>query len=361
MKALDEPGGRTVPSDDKEDPAMKIDVTDLSPVKKSLSIEIGADIIEREAKSVLGNYARKAKIPGFRPGKAPLSVIKTRFKQEVEEDVRERVMTRYYQKATQEKGLVPLGEPVVDDFDFKEGEPMRFKTTFEVLPKVELKDYKGIEAKRPTSKVDDSEVDGALEQLRESRTQLAALEEGTAAGTGDILIADLAGTPDEGEAFDREKMFLEVGASEHVPAFNEKIEGAKAGDELDFSVDYPKEYNIPDLAGKTVRYVVKVHEVKRKQVPELDDEFAKDLGDFADMAALRDRVLKDLQHRKGHEAENAVRNAVLDKLLLDNPVVLPDVLVETETRARLEEMIREMMMQGMDPGKMEMDWASSAN
>lgn len=342
---------------DHEEPALKIDVTDVSPVKKIMSIEIGADLVARESKAVLNNYARKARIPGFRPGKAPLSVIKTRFKQEVEEDVRERVITRYYHKATQAKGLHPLGDPVVDEIDFAEGEPLRFKTTFEVLPKIELKDWKGIEVRRPKTEVRNEEVDESLEHVRQSHTKLAAVEEGATATTGDVMVADLTGTPDEGEPFGRERMFIEIGGTEHLPAFNDRLEGAKPGDELDFAVDYPTEYAVQELAGKSVRYRILVHEIKRKLVPELDDEFAKDLGDFQDLAALRERLRHDLQHGKQRDAENSIRNGVLDKVLLANPIVLPDLLVEVETRQRLEAMIGQMMRQGLDPEKMELDWA----
>jgi len=283
-------------------------------------------------------------------------VIKNRFKQEVAEDVRERVMTRYYLQAAQEKGFRPLGDPVVDEVNFEEGEPLRFKTTFEVLPKIELRDWKGVEVRRPQAEVKDADLDASLEQIRQSHARLVAVEEGTAAATGDILVADLAGTPDEGEPFERERMFIEVGGTEHLPAFNEQLEGAKAGDDLEFGVEYPKEYAVPDLAGKTVQYRIRVHEVKRREVPELDDEFAKDLGDFADLAALRERVRHDLQHKSEHDAENHVRNAVLDKVLLANPVALPEVLVEMETRHRLEELIGQLMRQGLDPEKMELNW-----
>jgi trigger factor len=284
-----------------------------------------------------------------------LSVIRSRFKKEVEDDVRDRVMSRSFREAAREHGLRPLGDPVVDEVKDEEGEPFRFKVSFEILPEIEVKDYKGVEVLRESDAVAEIDVDNALEELRQSRSQLKT-EEGRAAVTGDVIVCDLEGEPADGEPFRRERIFVEVGATANPPTFNEKIEGAKAGDELDFTVDYPAEYENPDLAGKAVRYRVRVHEVKVREVPALDDEFAKDLGDFDDLAALRARVREDLESQKKREVEQKLRQAVLDKVLLQNPAVLPDALVEDEIRHRLEQIIRRLYMQGVDPEKVELDW-----
>lgn len=334
---------------------MKVDLTEQSPVKKTLAIEIDADEIAKETKNVLRGYASKANIPGFRQGKAPLSVIESRFKKEVDEEVRERVMSRSFRDAAKEHGLRPLGDPVVDEVKNEEGEPFSFKVSFEVLPELEVKNYKGVEVRRPSVAVGEADVDEALEELRQSRSKLNTQEDRDAI-TGDVILCDLKGTPDEGEIFERERMMVEVGASGNPPTFNEKLEGVRAGAELDFKVDYPKEYDTPELAGKSVRYEIAVHEVKIREVPDLDDEFAKDLGEFDDLAALRARVREDLEARKKHEVDQQVSQAVLDKVLIENPVVLPDVLVEDEVRHRLEEMVRRMYMQGIDPEKVELDW-----
>jgi len=334
---------------------MRVDLTDQSPVKKVMAIEVEPDVMAQETKSVLRGYASKARIPGFRPGKAPLSVVESRFKQEVRDDVRERVMARCFREATAERGLKPLGDPVVNDVEEDAGGPFRFKVTFEVLPQLEVRNYKGVEVLRPRDGVEEAEVDKALEELRQSRTRLLT-EEGREAITGDVIVCDVHGAPGDGEPFQRERMFLEVGGTGHPPAFDEKLLGVRSGDEREFTVDYPAEFEARELAGKPVRYVVKVHEVKVRQVPELDDEFAKDMGEFADLAALRARVREDLEARKKHEVDRQVGQRILDKVLVDNPVVLPDVLVEDEIRHRLEEVVRRMYMQGIDPEKVELDW-----
>jgi trigger factor len=334
---------------------MKIELTDHSPVKKSLAVELDAEVVAKETAAVMKVYAAKVQIPGFRKGKAPTSVIKTRFAKEVREEVRERLVSRHFREAVQEKGLSPIGNPVLEEISDDEGGPMTFKAGFEILPEIEVKGHKGIEVRRPSAKVEKADIDKTMEELRESQAKLVA-EEGREAVTGDVLIADIEGKPEEGESFQRENMMIEVGSTENMPGFNENVLGAKAGSELEFSVDFPKEHPVESQAGKAVAYKIKVHEVKRRELPELDDEFAKDLGEFENLEALRSRIEEDLAARKEREAEMAVRQSLLDKLLLENPIVLPESLVEDEIRQRLEEMVRRMMMQGMDPEQMQLDW-----
>lgn len=334
---------------------MKVEVTDHSPVKKTMTFEIEPDALQSETDAVVRDYARQARLPGFRKGKVPLSLVRSRFSKEVEEDVRERVIGKAYREATEARGLKPLGNPRLEDLTHEAGEPLRFKTTFEVLPEIELEPYQGLEARRPAARVTDDDVDTALEELRQARTSLIT-EENRAAATGDVIVADVKGQPEGGEPFERERMMLEIGATDNLPAFNEKLLDVTAGQSREFSVDYPEEYGSKALAGKTVRYAITVHEVKVRQVPELDDEFAKDLGDFADLAALRAEVRKDLEARQEAESDRAVRQAVLDKLLLENPVVLPEVLVEEEVRQRLEDFVRHLMQQGIDPQQADLDW-----
>ncbi len=349
---------------------MKIELTDVNDVKKTLEIEAGIDAVAGETESVLRAYAAKANIPGFRPGKAPLTVVQARFKGEIDDEVRDRLMSRLYQEAMIEKKLRVIGDPVVDEVHFEHGQPFRFKATLEIMPEVKPKEYKGIEVAREQQPVGEADIDQFLDELRQQRTQLVT-EEGRVAGVGDVLMADVASViqgaeaqaesaeGEEGSAVEpenRENVMVEVGSQHHLPAFNEKLEGATAGAELEFSVDYPKEFEHEQLAGKTVSYKIKVHEVKRKEVPELDDEFAKDLGEFDDLAALKARVEEDLTARRKGEADQAMQQALLDKVLLENPVVLPEVLVEREIDQRLEDFVRSLMMQGMDPRQMELDW-----
>lgn len=334
---------------------MKVDVTDLGPTRKQMCVEIAVEDVERETESVLKGYRAKASIHGFRKGKAPMSVIKARFADALKEDVRDRIVGRSFAKAAQEQGLRPLGEPALDELTHEDGSPLTFKTTFDVLPEIKPGGYDKIEIDRPKLELAEAEVDKALEELRQSRVQLVA-EESRTAETGDVVFVDIEGSVPGGEPFKREKLPIEIGESSNLKEFNEQLIGAGPGGKLEFPVTYPEDYGATHLAGKTVEYRLSVHEVKRKVLPELDDEFAKDLGEFEDLAALRARLRQDLEERMKRRDRSEVRNAVLEKVLIENPVVLPDVLVESELRARLEEMVRDMMMRGIDPEKAEIDW-----
>lgn len=334
---------------------MKIDLTDISPVRKRMSIEVAAEDVQRETDSILKGYRQKARIPGFRQGKAPLDVVRAHFAEELKEDVRDRIVSTSFHEAAREKGLEPLGNPALEDISFEDGQPLVFKTVFEVLPHIELKDYREVAVTRPTAKVADDEVRAALEEIRRSRVQLVT-EEGREAVVGDVVYVDVEGDPSEGEPIRRERMPIEVGAGQNIDEFNEKLLGVRAGAELEFPVDYADDYGAKNLAGKRVDYRLSVREVKQPILPDLDDEFAKDLGDFDDLASLEAKVRADLEDRKKHEAERATREAVLNRVLADNPVVLPDVLVEQEIRRRLEDFVRNLIMQGVEPDKAKIDW-----
>lgn len=334
---------------------MKIDVTDVSPVKKILEIQVEAAEVQAETKKVVDRYARQARIPGFRAGKAPRSVIEARFGSDIKEDVRDGLISRSYGDATREKGFRPLGEPTLEDVDEADDGTVKFKTTFEILPEFEPKGYKDIEARRVVNPVQDEDVDKTIEEIRQSRAALVAAE-GRTAATGDFIIADIEGVPEDGEPFSREAMILEVGATENLPEFNNGIEGAKAGDDLSFTVHYPDEYPAEPLRGKDVAYTLKVHEIKVKEAPQLDDEFARDLGEFESLAQLKERIRTDLEARATGEADSEVRRSILDKVLLENPIPLPEVLVEQEIRNRMEDVARQMIMQGMNPSEADFDW-----
>jgi trigger factor len=334
---------------------MKIEITDLSPVKKSLAVEVDVEEVSKETDAVLRRYAGQVRLPGFRQGKAPVDMVRKRFAKEIDDDVRERLISRLWREATSEKGLSPLGDPVLEDLKHEHGMPFGFKTTFEVLPKFEVKDYQGVEAKIPSSRLDDSEVDEALEAIRQSHARYVA-DEARLAEFGDVIVADVDEQPEGEEAKKRERLVLEVGAPRNPEPFNAKILGVKTGAALAFDVEYPADHAAPALAGKRVSYRILVHEVKRKEIPLLDDDLAKDLGEFESLAALEKRVRSDLEARKAAMAHSGLRQAILDKVLLANPIPLPDVLVEEEIQHRLEDMVREMMLHGVDPRKAELDW-----
>ncbi len=334
---------------------MKIEVTDLSPVKKSLFVEVGADEVARESETVVRRLASRVRVPGFRPGKVPLDVVRARFAREIREDVREQLVSRLYREATAERGLKPLGDPALEQLSEPVDGAFSFRTSFEVLPELAPQGYRAVEVREPSSKVEEEEIARTIEELRQSQAKLVS-EEGRSAAAGDLVIADVEGRPEEGEPFRRERTPIEVGAADNLPQFNEKLLGASAGAVAEFPVPYPKDHDNTLLAGKTVLFRVTVHEVKRREVPALDDDLARDLGDFESLEALRSRVRADLEERKRAESRMALRQALLDKILIENPVVLPEILVDEEIQQRLEDFVRAVLMQGVDPEKLKVDW-----
>jgi trigger factor len=336
---------------------MKIEVKEVSPVRRNMAVEAAEDEVAREKDEILKRYARQVRIPGFRPGRAPLAVVRARFSREVDDDLKERLVARLYAEAIKERGLQPLGDPVLGEVVFKSGEPFRFETSFEVAPEFTPRDYRGIEVRRPPTQVDDGDVERTLQELREAHTRFVT-EDGRKAATGDVIVADVEGTPEGGESFRRERAVIEVGGPGNPPAFNAGLEGAASGSELQFSVSYPQGHETEELAARTVAYRLQVHEVKRRVLPELDDEFAKDLGEFADLEALKQRIRGDLTERKRAEGQRALRQSVLDKVLLGNPIPLPVGLVEQETLHRLEDIARAMVHQGVEPRTAEIDWSA---
>jgi trigger factor len=333
---------------------MKIELKDLTPVRKQMAVEVDPDEVAREHGAVLRRFVSQVKLPGFRPGKAPASLVRTRFAREIDEDVRDRLLSRLYREATQEKGLRPLGDPVLEKLTHEEGQPFRFETSFEVLPTFAVQGYRGIEARQPSSKVSDEEIAEAIEELRRAHTRLVTADKPAAAG--DVLVADVHGTPEGGETFHRERAMIEVGAEGHLPEFDAALAGATPGSDLTVTVPYPPDHRAPELAGKTVHFAIHVHEVKAREVPPLDDAFARDLGDFESLEALRTRVREDLLARKAEAARSAARQSVLDRVLLENPVPLPEHLVNDELRHRVEDMVRSLVLQGVDVEKMDLDW-----
>ena len=339
---------------------MKIDVQDLSPVRKALAVEADVSEVEQEREASLRRFASRARIPGFRPGKAPASLIRSRFGREIDEDVRDRLLSRLYSQATSERGLRPLGEPVLEEITFEEGPPFRFRTSFEVEPSFTVQAYRDVEVRRRAPSVSEEDIDRALEGVRERRARLVA-EEGRVAQPGDVVVADVDATPEGGEPVHRERLLLEVGSVAQGPTLGDRLLGATSGSVVDAVLeehhqDEPHEHEGEhDHTHGSIAYHVVVHEVKRREIPALDDDFARELG-ADDLPALRVRAREDLERHAREEAERGVRQSVVDKVLLENPIPLPEILVAEETRHRLEDLARMLAVQGVDVGAEGFDW-----
>jgi trigger factor len=347
---------------------MKAELVDVSPTQKELKIEIAADEVRAEFDRVSARYAQQASVPGFRPGRAPVSVVRTRFKNEIRSDVLQSLVPQAIYDAIQEKNLNVIGEPNIH-LDNDEGldklgtQPISFHAHVEVMPDVQLGEYKNIEAARRTRPVSDAMIDETIESLRENSATLEPVED-RGAEIGDTVTVNFEGrfvepqNKQEEEPIKAEDVDLELGGEGVLPEFNEHLLGAKPDDVREFRITYPEDFRAKGLAGKTIDYKATVTAVRRKELPALDDEWAASLGeeDIDTLEKLRARIRENMEARAKMEAETNLRDAVMDKLIEANQFEVPPSLVEHQTRHILERFLRDMMQRGIDPRQQQFDW-----
>ncbi|HEV7844600.1 MAG TPA: trigger factor [Pyrinomonadaceae bacterium] len=343
---------------------MKTEVIDHSPTRKEIKIEIAADAVRSAHDRVTARYAQFATVPGFRPGHAPTSVVRTRFKDKIRGEVLQELVPQAVQDAIAELSLNVIGEPDLH-LDNSEGldkigtEPISLHVHVEVLPEVELGEFKGLEAARRVRPVGDEDVDRVIEGLRDTSASLQPVED-RGAEVGDTVTVNFKGkfieTPDE-EDINVEEVEVEIGGPGVQQEFTDNLTGVRADEERVFTVNYPEDFTSKGLAGKKVEYTATVTAVRRKELPELDDEWAKSLGDeFESLAVLREKVREDLVKRAAVESDNRVRSEVMRKLVEAHPFEVPQTLSEHQANNRLEAAVRDMIGRGIDPRGQEINW-----
>lgn len=330
--------------------------------KREIELEIPAENVQKATEKVAREIARVARVPGFRPGKAPLTLIRRRFADDIQGEVVQSLVPEYLEKALDEKKLVPVTRPEVDHVHFKDGEPLKFRAAFEVLPEFELGDYKNLEVQVEAAEVGDTQVDKAIEELRDRNATFVPVE-GRAAKDGDFALIKLMGTPvGGGDPVQADNIMCHIGAEETLESFTENLRGAQPGETKKFEARYPDDYPDPKLAGKTYSYSVEVQGLKEKKLPELNDEFAKDTageeGGVTTIAELRQKVREKLDAAKEQQHEAQAREKILDLLVKRHDFPVPQALVEHQMDVRLERVVRSLAAQGVDPRAVNVDWVS---
>ncbi len=333
---------------------MKTEFVDVNETRKNLRVEIPTDIVNAEIERVARTYSRSARVPGFRPGKAPARVIKQRYREQILHDVAHDLIPRAIDDALRERGVEAVEPPDVRDVTVDEGQPLTFTASFDTVPPFET-DYGGLTLKRPAAQVEEEAVDLALQRLRERGARYEAVE-GRGIDHGDTAVVDLERKDSDGKTDKHDNVSIELGARVNPPGFDEQLLGLSAGQEKTFSIRYPQDYTISELANTEVGYTVTVKDLRRRVLPELDDEFAKDLGEFDTLAALRARVREDLEHEARHSAERDVRADLMKQLAARVPFEVPPSLIERELDRRLEDFARRLMEQKIDPRQAGIDW-----
>lgn len=333
---------------------MKVEYIEETPVRKALSFEIEPEVVEKEIEARAREYARKAKLPGFRPGKTPLEVIKKRFRSQVLEDVAETLVNRVVFEELEGRGLRPLASPRVTDLKITENQPMTFRAVFETLPIIEVPEYKGLSAKVRAPQVTEQEIDGELDRLRDEAARYDPVE-GRPSQIGDFVLLDLAWRPEGGKSGRDENALVEVGAAGNHSDLNEALAGLAPGDTRQVRLTYADDH-VGSLAGKTVDYTLTLKSIKQKLVPAADDEFAKDLGEYGSLAELREGIHKRLEGAEERRAARDAKAALVAALVERASFEVPEALVERHMNARTENAARGLAYQGIDPSKLGMDW-----
>lgn len=323
--------------------------TEASATKREIQVEIPAEDVARETLTIIEKYQKLARIPGFRRGHVPASVIRQRFKEDLKSDVVEALVPRYFRREADKLGLRPVSQPQVSDLHVHDNEPLRFKASFEVMPEVKVQGYKELRAEKKEITVTDEEVHQTLDGLREQQATYTTIE-GRSLQEGDFAQASLDGQPKDGEGkpVHMDEVLIEIGGKNTVAEFNENLKGVSAGEERTFDVVYPADANDQRLAGKTFSYTVKVQSVKQKTLPELNDDFAKSLGaEFNTLDEVRARIREGMEEERKHAAEHESKDKLVEELVKRNELEVPEALVERQIDVRLERGLRALTQQGM--------------
>ena len=348
---------------------MKTEFIDVSDTKKNLVVEIPSTIVDAEIDKVSRDYSRAARIPGFRPGKVPAKVVRQRFRDQILHDVAHGLIPRAVDEALRERGVEPVDTPDIQDVVVEEGQPLKFTATFETVPPIDPGDYSGLTLRKKPVSIDDDAVEQALEQLRERAARYEPVEDRGIAN-GDSVLMDMVriavAPPKEGEEAEsgepeeqtdrHENITVDIGGRANPPGFDEQLLNLSAGESKSFDVVYPADYTIAELAGTTVKYEVTIKAVRRRVVPDLDDELAKDMGEFQSLDALRSRVRADLEHEATHESEREMRSELLKQLAARVEFDVPASLVDREVDRRVEEFVRRLIEQQIDPMRTNINW-----
>jgi trigger factor len=329
---------------------MKVAVEDISSVKKKLNIEIAPDSVAKEMDKAISDVAKKAKIPGFRPGKAPKAVVERHYGEEVRSEVMNRLISDSYLRALQEYNLSPVDVPAIDNVSsLAKGSPLSFTATVEVRPNIELGAYDGIEVREKNITVSDEEVSKTIDNLREMYAQLEVVE-GRQLEKNDTAIIDFEGYR-EGKLIDGAKAsdyMLTLGTNTLIPGFEDQLVGMDKGATREIGVTFPVDYNNKDLAGKDATFKVTLKEIKKKIIPELNDEFARDVGGNKSMDDLKEGIRKDLEARKRDGNASAQREELLSKLVDAHTFDVPPGMVDRELQAMARQQAMRVARQGGD-------------
>ncbi len=345
-----------------EESATKVSATKESATKREIQVEIPLADVNRQTDALIQKYQKVARIPGFRRGHVPASIIRQRFSEEIKTDMVDALIPRFFRQEAERLSLHPVSQPRVTDLHLHDGEPLRFKAAFEVLPEIKLEGYKELRAEKPEIAVSEADVEQALADVRERHATFNPIE-GRTLADGDFAQVSLDGHPKagesksdsksgEGQPVHMDEVLVEIAGQNTMPEFTENLRGTSAGDERTFNVNYPQDTEDKRLAGKTFTYVVKVQAIKQKSLPEMNDEFAKQLGEFQTVDDVRKAIREQMEAERRHQAEHDAKEKLVRELIQRNDFEVPDSLIDQQIDIRLERGLRALAAQGLTAEQM---------
>ena len=340
---------------------MKSVLVEKEGCKRELDIEIPVEDWKQEAEELSQEFAKLARVPGFRPGHVPVTVVKQRFRQEIRSELLKKMLPKVIEEAASANSVTMITQPEVNGLVFEEGQPLTFKAEFEVLPAIEISEYKGLKEEEETVSVSNEEVENTLKELQEHAAEFLAIED-RAAQNGDFLVVNFTAYPtrksdDKPEKpFEAKDLMIEVGGKQTLNEFTENLAGKSAGDEVRFQVEYPEDFADKRLAARRVAYQVKINAIKMKMLPPVNDDLAKTLGEFDTLADLKEKIRKDIEENKKRRAKDHTLELLVNQIIEKNPFPVPNALVEAQIDTRLQGMIRSMYRQGINPKQLTVDW-----
>lgn len=323
--------------------------------KHALEITVPAEEVAQETERVIAGLQKRVRLPGFRPGKAPASLVRTRFQNEIRQDVLENLVPKHFRKAVERDNLQVVGTPDVRDVHMHAGEPLTFKAEFEVAPVVELGDYGDLTVGYADPEITDEDVAKRIEEIREQKAEYVNIDP-RPVEDGDYAVVSLKTVGGVEKPVDQEEMTLHIGAPETMPAFTENVRGMSPGDEKEFDVTYPEDWGKEDLAGRTVRFLVHLKGLRRKELPELNDEFARDLGDYQSLEELREVVRKALLADREAAAQREAKQELVDKLVEAHDFPVPEAFINRQIELQMERQLRDLAGAGVDIRSLNLDW-----
>jgi trigger factor len=326
--------------------------------KQELVIEIPVDAVRKESDSVTDRFRRAARIPGFRRGHAPVTLVRRHFRDDIRNEVVQSLLPRFFENVVKEKSLSIVGRPRFEDLKFEEDQPLTCRATFEVVPPFELGEYKGLEAEEESPQVTEEDIDKAVEELRQRAATYEPIEDRPAADEDFVLVSYRGRDVKDPESapIEARDAVVHLGGKGTVAAFTENLRGAKAGEKREFDVSYPEDSPQKSLAGKALRYQVEVQSIKKKVLPPMDDELAKTVSESETLASLRAKLRESLEKRRTRQVENAAMSKLLETLVGRQPFPVPATLVELQLDHKLEGIVTQLIAQGIDPRATQVDW-----